>query len=238
MSSIITTASSFLRSTWIGFELSILGKELTLANIQEEPVSVFVRSLSLRYYTILLIVFCNANILMLRDFGPMLLAEQRARQSARQSISSESQQQPDVSNPASAAENAESPSNPDAAPQLTANLANIDTTAASAAVQASPPNPALWYFAAVPIAVMSVTMACGIVVDGRSKIMEQDPDRSISMMDILSATDTSKVLIWSTLLASVSAIVLCVSLKRLCLEGAVEAWVEGIRVSASWLIVS
>jgi Na+/H+ antiporter NhaC len=231
------TASFFPRSTWIGFELSILGKELTLANIQEEPVSVFVRSLPLRYYTILLIVFCNANILMLRDFGPMLLAEQRARQSAHQSVASESQQQPDVSNAASTADNAESPSNPDAALQLTANLANIDTAAASAAVQASPPNPAFWYFAAVPIAVMSVTMACGIVVDGRSKIMEQDPDRSISMMDILSATDTSKVLIWSTLLASVSAIALCVSLKRLCLEGAVEAWVEGIRVVVPGLLI-
>jgi Na+/H+ antiporter NhaC len=80
-------------------------------------------------------------------------------------------------------------------------------------------------------------MGFGIFFDGCSKIIEQDLDRSMSMMDILSATDTSKVLIWSTLLASVSAITLCVSLKRLRLEDSVEAWVDGIRVVVPGLLI-
>jgi Na+/H+ antiporter NhaC len=218
-----------------------MGKELSLANIQEEPVSVFVRSLSLRYYTIFLVVFCTANISMLRDFGPMLLAEQRARRlaGALAAATADANLDPDTIIPDSAAlvvGNTEISSST-ASPQLDQDTPNIDVSAASSAAQASPPNPALWYFAAVPIAVMSVTMGCGIVFDGRSKIMEQEPDRSISMMDILSATDTSKVLIWSTLLASVSAILLCVSLKRLHLEEAVEAWVEGIRVVVPGLLI-
>ena len=219
-----------------------MGKELTLANIQEEPVSVFMRSLSLRYYTILLIVFCVANILMLRDFGPMLVAERRARQAAQNANVAEAAQETDPSSSSNVsaapdAFEAEPLQNPSASLQLAFDSSNVNTSAASAAVQASPPDPNLWFFAAVPIVVMSVTMGFGIFFDGRSKIMEQDPDRSTSMMDILSATDTSKVLIWSTLLASVSAIVMCVSLKRLRLEDSVEAWVEGIRVVVPGLLI-
>jgi Na+/H+ antiporter NhaC len=219
-----------------------MGKELTLANIQEEPVSVFVRSLSLRYYTILLVVFCTANIFMLRDFGPMLFAEQRARRLARTVSSTSTEAGSDLDPPipdsaAYAGSNDDSASNSAASLQHALHSTNESNIALSAA-QASPPNPSLWYFAAVPIAVMSVTMGCGIVVDGRSKILEQEPDRAtISMMDILSATDTSKVLIWSTLLASISAIVLCVCLKRLRLEDSVEAWVEGIRVVVPGLLI-
>lgn len=227
--------SMVLLSTWIGFELSIMGKELTLANIQEEPVSVFVRSLSLRYYTILLVVFCTANILMLRDFGPMLVAEQRARRSAQKVYIAEVQESDPSSHDSTApsADDAVSSEHPSASLQHT----NADASIASSAAHASPPDPALWYFAAIPILVMTVTMGFGIFFDGRSKIIEQDPDRSAGMMDILSATDTSKVLIWSTLLASVSAIALCVSLKRLCLEDSVEAWVEGIRVVVPGLLI-
>lgn len=300
-----------MRSTWIGFELSILGKELTLAGIQEEPVSVFVRTLPLRYYTILLVIFCTANAVMLRDFGPMLLAEQRARRTDNTSPTAQSAQE---SIPAAAAPvDIETHSSPDAAASLqhAINSANVDPSAASAAARAPPPNPAVWYLAAIPIAVMSVTMGCGIVVDGRSKILEQDPDRSTSalvqaasvhralcgsrmlagMMDILSATDTSKalrlplhtfvhalpqshsplssvpgshlvdfiglrcrhhivcsqqptrmhtmyhshnMLAMNVMCArssySPSHDNMCVALKRLCLEAAVEAWVEGIRV--------
>lgn len=225
----------FLCSTWIGFELSIMGKELALANIQEEAISVFVRSLPLRYYTILLVVFCTANILMLRDFGPMLVAEQRARQAVNKVYAAETTQDSDPSVHDSTAPNtddAASPQHPSALQHV-----NTDLSIASAAAKASPPDPALWYFAAVPIFVMTVTMGFGIFFDGRSKILEQDPDRSTGLMDILSATDTSKVLIWSTLLASVSAIALCVSLKRLCLEDSVEAWIEGIRVVVPGLLI-
>jgi Na+/H+ antiporter NhaC len=213
-----------------------MGKELALANIQEEPVSVFVRSLPLRYYTILLVVFCTANVLMLRDFGPMLIAERRARQAAQKDYAVDAVQDSDPSSHDSSAPNPDDAESSEL-PSASLQHANVDSSAASAAAQASPPDPALWYFAAVPILVMTVTMGFGIFFDGRSKIMEKDPDGSTGLMDILSATDTSKVLIWSTLLASVSAIALCVSFKRLCLEESVEAWVEGIRVVVPGLLI-
>lgn len=177
----------------------------------------FVRTLPLRYYTILLVVFCTTNALMLRDFGPMLLAEQRARQSRNSASAAQvaHESAPFISDAAApGAIEADSPPDGAASSQNVINAANVDASAASAAAHAPPPNPAVWYLAAVPIAVMSVTMGCGIIVDGRSKILEQEPDRSISaplqaaaawhvmcvscllsgMMDILSATDTSKAI--------------------------------------------
>ncbi|MDH3786535.1 MAG: Na+/H+ antiporter NhaC family protein, partial [Acidobacteriota bacterium] len=71
-------ASIFLVSTWIGFEVSLIGDALTTSGSDLDPYVVFLRSLPYNFYPVLALAFglmlCSTG----RDFGPMREAEKRA----------------------------------------------------------------------------------------------------------------------------------------------------------------
>ncbi len=67
-------------STWIGFEIGVIGDSLKTIGLNREPYMVFIQSIPYRFYPIILILFVFLVAYMMRDFGPMLLAEARARQ--------------------------------------------------------------------------------------------------------------------------------------------------------------
>lgn len=73
-------ASLALVSTWIGYEVSVLGDELKHAGLALDAYDVFVRGLPSRFYPVLALGFVGLNAWLGRDFGPMLAAERRARQ--------------------------------------------------------------------------------------------------------------------------------------------------------------
>ncbi|MFP4499305.1 MAG: Na+/H+ antiporter NhaC family protein, partial [Vulcanimicrobiota bacterium] len=66
-------------STWIGFELSVIGDSLKNVGLNNEPYMVFVQSIPYRFYPVLMIIFIFLVSYMMKDFGPMLKAEIRAR---------------------------------------------------------------------------------------------------------------------------------------------------------------
>lgn len=72
-------AALFLISTWIGYEVGLIGEMLEAGGIQQGAYNTFLYSVPYRFYSIfgLLMVFSVAFIG--RDFGPMLEAERRAR---------------------------------------------------------------------------------------------------------------------------------------------------------------
>jgi Na+/H+ antiporter NhaC len=72
-------AALFLVSTWIGYEVGLIGDMMEAGNIKGVAYNTFLRSIPFRFYSLfgLLMVFVVA--LSGRDFGPMLKAEQRAR---------------------------------------------------------------------------------------------------------------------------------------------------------------
>ncbi len=73
-------ASLALVTTWIGFEVGLIGE--ALASIPELPMSgysVFLESIPYRYYPIVMLIFVALVAWTGRDFGPMWKAEHRAR---------------------------------------------------------------------------------------------------------------------------------------------------------------
>ncbi|WP_372751188.1 Na+/H+ antiporter NhaC family protein [Labilibaculum sp.] len=69
-------------TTWIGIELSYIQAAATQINIDESPYSIFLNSLPTRFYSFFTLFFILMLILMKKDFGPMLKAEQKCRQSS------------------------------------------------------------------------------------------------------------------------------------------------------------
>ncbi|HVS03859.1 MAG TPA: Na+/H+ antiporter NhaC family protein [Thermoanaerobaculia bacterium] len=66
-------------STWVGYEVGLIGDALQSVDITANPYAVFVATIPYRFYPILALVMVFAVALWGRDFGPMLRAERRAR---------------------------------------------------------------------------------------------------------------------------------------------------------------
>lgn len=72
-------ASLFLISTWIGYEVGLIAEMLEVAQIDRVGYRVFVESVPYRFYSIFCLFMVFVVALSKRDFGPMLVAERRAR---------------------------------------------------------------------------------------------------------------------------------------------------------------
>jgi Na+/H+ antiporter NhaC len=72
-------ATIALVTTWIGFQVGLIGDALADTGIELTGYAVFLRSIPYAFYPILAVVFVFAVALTGRDFGPMRHAEQRAR---------------------------------------------------------------------------------------------------------------------------------------------------------------
>ena len=66
-------------STWIAYEVSLLGAVGRELGIEKSGYSMFFDALSFRFYCFLMIVFVFVHILMGREFGPMKAAQEKAQ---------------------------------------------------------------------------------------------------------------------------------------------------------------
>ncbi|MBU2530719.1 MAG: Na+/H+ antiporter NhaC family protein [Elusimicrobia bacterium] len=71
-------SSLLLVSTWIGFELGLIGDAMKASNIPGDAYIIFLHSIPYSFYLIIILLFIPLTIFMKRDFGSMLEAEQRA----------------------------------------------------------------------------------------------------------------------------------------------------------------
>lgn len=76
-------AALCILSTWIAFEVSTFSEQLPSVGITESGYAVFLQTLPYRFYAIFMIGFIFLNIVLQRDFGPMLTAERRARRTGQ-----------------------------------------------------------------------------------------------------------------------------------------------------------
>ena len=70
-------------STWIGFEVGLIGDAFSDLALPYEPYAMFVSSIPYRFYPILALVLGLAVAVSGRDLGPMLKAERRARSTGK-----------------------------------------------------------------------------------------------------------------------------------------------------------
>ena len=76
-------ASLALISTWVGYEVSLLGDAMEAANIQRDAYDVFIKGVPSRFYQFFALIFVIFVAASGRDFGPMLKAERRARKEGK-----------------------------------------------------------------------------------------------------------------------------------------------------------
>ncbi len=70
-----------LISTWIGYELSVIKDAFEIAGVSDpNAYAIFIETIPYRFYIFFMLGFIAIIILLNKDFGPMLKAEQRARQ--------------------------------------------------------------------------------------------------------------------------------------------------------------
>lgn len=66
-------------STWVGYELSLIKGGYDAIGQQANAYNVFLETIPYRFYNILILIFIVFTAYFLREFGPMLKAERRAR---------------------------------------------------------------------------------------------------------------------------------------------------------------
>lgn len=72
-------ASIALISTWIGYEVGLIGDAIEGTSVAMAPYTIVLYSIPYRFYSIFAIILVLAIALSGRDYGPMLKAEYRAR---------------------------------------------------------------------------------------------------------------------------------------------------------------
>ncbi len=72
-------ASVFPISTWIGFEIGLIGTSFSDLGLHFNPYTTFIATIPFRFYPLFALVLGFAIASTGRDFGPMLRAERRAR---------------------------------------------------------------------------------------------------------------------------------------------------------------
>ncbi len=199
-------------STWVGFEISLIGDALTTAAGQttdpaqaaqltvgaQNPFGVFLHSIPFLFYPILALLFVFMVVVTRRDFGPMHRAEVRARSGA--GLIAEG-----------------------ARPAVDVSSNHMD-----------PPEgvPHRWYNAAIPVLTVIVVALLGIVYTGA-----QAAPPGATAWEIVGGADPFKTLIWASFAGNVVAMTMAVTQRILPLAGALEAWINGMRAMFLAIII-
>ena len=73
-------ASIAVVASWVGVEVGYIQAQYESLGLGEDAYIVFLQTLPYRFYPILMLAFVGLVVFMRRDFGPMLRAERRARE--------------------------------------------------------------------------------------------------------------------------------------------------------------
>ena len=210
-------AAIALVTTWVGFEISLIGDALSTAAgnatdpalaadllaASQNPFNVFLHSIPFLFYPILALSFVGMIVLTRRDFGAMYAAEERALTGGG----------------------------------LYRPGAQLAADTGGGLLEAPEDKPHRWYNAVVPVVVTVVVALGGIYVTGRASVLAEDPTTSPGIRSIVGAADPFKALIWASFLGSVTAIVLVIAQRVLSIQDAVEAWVGGMRAMMLAMVI-
>jgi Na+/H+ antiporter NhaC len=193
-------------STWVGFEISLIGDALNAAASQTtdaalaaslqaaaaNPFNVFLHSIPYLFYPILALIFVLMTALMRRDFGPMLQAETRAR-SGGGVLRAGAMPAADVS---------------------------------GGTLEPPADKPRRWINAAAPILSVILVGLIGVYATGVAGL---EPGQPRSLRVIVGAADPFKTLIWASFTGLAVAVVLAAGQRILTLTETMEAMIGGMR---------
>ncbi|MEJ2483045.1 MAG: Na+/H+ antiporter NhaC family protein [Gemmatimonadota bacterium] len=189
-------------STWVGFEISLIGQGLaaaaaagggsieTLALAEANPFTVFLHSIPYLFYPILSLLMVGLVIALQRDFGPMLRAEQRA--SRGEGVYREG--------------------------------AMLMSEAGSQEMEPDPGTPLRWFNAVLPVVSVVAVVLLGLYFEGRANL-----GRAGTIWEIFGEANAFNALLWGSLTGVLVAIGLSVGQRILTLNEAVNGLIGGMR---------
>lgn len=195
-----------LISTWVGYEISLIKDAYASIGQNVNAYGIFIDTIPYRFYNILILVFIVASAIMLRDYGPMLKAEVRARTTGK--VLGDGAK-PMISSESTALEPKE----------------NIKLSVWNAII----PIGVLLIGAFVGFYFNGYNAIMGGEDGAIKEIFIFNPYSFVAIREAFGASDASVVLFQAALLASIVAMIMGVVQKIFTIEEAVDTWIEGMK---------
>ena len=190
-------------STWVGFEISLIGDGLAAAAAQAgtapdvaaalesaNAFSIFIHSIPYLFYPLLALLMVGLIVVLQRDFGPMLKAERRASRGEG----------------------------------LYREGAMLMSEAGSGKMEPVEGAPLRWYNAALPVLTVVVVVLLGLYLQGRANL-----GRPGTLWEIFAEASAFDALLWGSLMGCIVAIGLAVGQRILSVHQAIDGLVGGMR---------
>lgn len=194
-------------STWIGLEIGLIGDVFSSIGINVDGFSVFLQTIPYRFYNILILVFVFITAITLREFGPMLSAEKKARKALKREALLERVEK---------LEKTHNELEPKEGVKLSIwnAIIPIGTLVFSSLIG--------FYYSGYS----SVMNGADVVA---KEIFINAPFSFSAIQEAFSNADASVVLFQGALLASLVAIIMSVCKKIFTISEAIETWIEGMK---------
>lgn len=204
-------------STWVGYEISLIGDGFSIASEQNPsaagalgsvtPFGVFVETIPYLFYPILALLFVVATSAMNRDFGPMAAAERRAgrgRGLFRKGATLALETSGDLTTPKEGVKER-------------------------------------WWNAAVPVATVIFVVLGGLITTGRAAAREAAAAAGVApdlgLRNVFGNADPFSTLLWGSLAGVLVAMALSVGARTLSLRETLDAWTSGIRAMMLAMVI-
>ncbi len=196
-------------STWVGYEVSLIGGGLGAAAGEAigadqaflaglSPYTVFLETIPYLFYPLLALSFVFLTSFMNRDFGPMARAEARAAAGGG------------VLRPGSRP-----------AAEISESFVNAKEGARER-----------WWNAGIPVLTVVVVVLAGLYTSGRAAA-----GADASLRDIFGAADPFNTLLWGSLAGCLVAAVLSISQRLLDVKECVDAWIGGVKAMMIAMVI-
>ncbi len=199
-------------STWVGYEIGLIGDGLGIAAQQTigtdpalaaslsaaSPFGVFLNTIPYLFYPILALFFVLLTSLSNRDLGAMAAAEARAARGDG----------------------------------LYRKDAMLAAASEEGLLEPEEGTPLRWWNAAIPVLTVVFVVLIGLYQSGRSAA-----GPGAGLREIFSAADPFATLLWGSLSGVLVAVLLSVGQRILSVKDTVEAWVSGMRSMLTAMII-
>ena len=200
-------------STWVGFEIGLIGDGLRLAAEQNaadpalaaqlaaaSPFGVFLHTIPYLFYPILAVLLVLLLVVSRRDFGPMLAAERRTL----------------------------------AGGGLYRAGAQLATDTTGDLTEAPEGTPLRWWNGALPPLAVIVSVIGGLIYSGAESLPAGEP---ATISSIIRYADPFDTLLWGSLLGCLVAFALAVGSRILTISEAVAAWLGGLKAMVLAMVI-
>ncbi|KNF09901.1 transporter, NhaC family [Gottschalkia purinilytica] len=195
-----------LVSTWIGYEISLIRDGYKAIGQTVNPYNIFVSTIPYRFYNILMLLFILFTAILLREFGPMLKAERRARKTGKVL---DDNAKPMVSSETTALEPKEG---------IKLSIWNAIIPIGVLMIGSL-----LGFYYNGYVSIMAGKDTAII------EILKNSPISFVAIREAFGAADASVVLFQAALLASIVALIMGLKQKLFTFGEAIDIWIEGMK---------